>query len=122
LLAADVVVGSLNMYSQQSHAFDEDTPGQVRMLVDYAAEIIAESPIYAMAEDVVDEAVAALEDRAIVARAVGVLMHLHGRTPSDAFDLLEDRAAMHRETTRAAAERVLEEVQQQSDQGGDDSP
>jgi GAF domain-containing protein len=104
------VVGTLNMYSQQTNGFDDATETKLRTLVDYAAEIIAASPVYTLANEVVDEAVAALEDRAIVARAVGALMQLHDRTPADAFDLLEDRATMHREPTRAAAERVLAEL------------
>jgi GAF domain-containing protein len=110
LVASDMVVGSLNMYSQQTNAFDESTEQAMAPLLQYAAETVAASPLYASAVDTVAEAVIAMEDRAIIARAVGVLMHLHVHSPSEAFDLLEDRATLHRETTRAAAERVLAEV------------
>lgn len=121
LVAGDVVVGSLNMYSQQANAFDDETEQLIAPLLEYAAEIIVDSPVYAAATDLVDEAVLALEDQAVIARAVGVLIHLHGRSPSEAFDLLQDRATMHRETTRAAADRVLGEMSN-SETDGDTTP
>jgi GAF domain-containing protein len=113
LVASDRVVGSVNMYSQQSNAFDDTTERVMTPLLEYAAETVAASPLYASAVDAVAEAVIAMEDRAVIARAVGVLIHLHGRSPVEAFDLLEDRATLNRETTRAAAERVLAEVRAQ---------
>lgn len=117
LVADGVVVGTLNMYSQQANAFDEETERVIAPLLEYAAEIIAASPVYAAATELVEEAVVALEDQAVVARAVGVLIHLHGRTPSEAFDLLADRATMHRESTRAAADRVLAEMSSPETEG-----
>jgi GAF domain-containing protein len=110
LVASGRVVGSVNLYSQHASAFDETTAGVMSPLLEYAAETIAASPLYASALDAVSEAVVAMEDQAIIARAIGVLIHLHGRSPAEAFDLLEDRATMNRESTRAAAERVLAET------------
>jgi GAF domain-containing protein len=118
LMAGDKVVGSLNMYSQQTGAFDETTEQQLAVVLDYLGHAIGSSRLFALAEDVVAEAVIALEDRSLIARAVGVLMYRHERTPSQAFDLLEERALVRQESTRDAAERVLGDVRSEGQDPG----
>jgi GAF domain-containing protein len=120
LLAGDVVVGSLNMYGFSERAFDDATGETLRPLLEYAAEAIAASPLYEMATDVVDEAVHVLVDRSVIAQAIGALMHAHRLLPTQAFDLLEDRARLHRETVREAADRILGELRQTRDAGSDE--
>ena len=46
-------VGALNLYSHQANAFSQATQQLVQPLADYAAEVIASSPLYAYSVDMI---------------------------------------------------------------------
>lgn len=109
LLAVDQVVGALNMYSRLPNAFDTVTEEAVRPMADYAAEAIASSPLYASALDLVEGLVETMENRALINRAVGVIMAGEDRSSEEALERLRELAMASGEPMHVVARWVLEE-------------
>ncbi len=101
------VVGALNMYSRQPHAFDAQSEEIARPLAEYAAEIVSTSPLYAYSLDMVDGLVETLENQAIVAQATGVIMAIESRTSEEALDQLRSVALASGKSMRAVADSVI---------------
>lgn len=108
LTAGERTVGALNLYSYRPNAFDEETERLMAPIVDYAAEVVAKSPLYAYSLDAVDGLVANLEERALVANATGVMMARHHLTSAEAFGALRDRALVNGSSLCETARQVLE--------------
>ena len=100
-------VGALNLYSHDANAFDEQTVSAAQPLVDYAAEAIARSPLYAYSLDMVEGLVESLESRALIGQAMGVLMVTDHCTTEEALDRLRETALAGGTSMRAEAERVI---------------
>ncbi len=109
LRTSDRVVGALNLYSHLPGAFGARSQEAVEAIADYAAEVIGASPLYARCLDLVDGLVEPLEDRALIAQAIGVIMARQQTTDADALDRLRRLALARGEAMRTVAERVLKE-------------
>lgn len=108
LLAAGRTVGALNLYSSRAEAFDDATEEAMAPLVSYASDVLATSPLYANSLDLVDGLVEAVDDRAVIDQASGLLMAENQLTSGDAFSVLRDRALVQHVSLREAADSVLE--------------
>ena len=102
-------VGALNMYSIQNNAFDARSEEVAQPLADYAAEVIATSPLYAYSLEMVDGLVESLETRALIGQATGVLVGTEDGTTEDALDRLRDLALRSGESMRTVAEWVIQD-------------
>lgn len=109
LSSGDRVVGALNLYSRLPNAFDAGAEHAAQPLVDYAAEVIATSALYAYALDMVDGLLESLENQAIIAQAVGVLSATETRTSEEALERLRALALTSGHTMRTVADWVIEE-------------
>lgn len=109
LVLVDQVVGGLNIYSRLPNAFDARTEEAVRPMADYAAEAIATSPLYASTLDLVEGLVEAIENRAHINRAIGVIMAGEHRSSEEAMDRLRELAMASGEAMHVVARWVLEE-------------
>jgi GAF domain-containing protein len=109
LRAGERVVGALNLYSHRTNAFDDRAEQVAQPLAHHAAEVIARSPLYAYALDMVDGLVESLESQAIIAQAIGVLAATEQRTTEDALDRLRALALAGGMSMRAVADWVIEE-------------
>ena len=109
LRAKDRVVGALNLYSRLPNAFDIGSEQAAQPLVDYAAEVIATSALYAYALDMVDGLVESLENQAIIAQAVGILSATEERTSEEALERLRALALASGHSMRTVAGWVIEE-------------
>lgn len=109
LIALEQVVGALNLYSHLPNAFDTATEEAVQPMADYAAESIGTSPLYASALDLVEGLVETMESRALINRAVGVIMAGERRTAEEALDRLRELALASSEPMQVVARWVLEE-------------
>lgn len=109
LAAAGRTVGALNLYSRQPDAFGPGTPEAVQPMVDYAAEVISTSPLYAYSLDMVEGLLETMEARALIGQATGVIMVTEERTGEEALERLRELALASGESMRTVAGWVLEE-------------
>jgi GAF domain-containing protein len=88
------VRGALNVYARQPHAFDERSRSLATRFAPYAAVAAGNLHAYQSARDMADNLERALESRAVIDQAKGVLIERYRLTPDQAFQLLA-RASMH---------------------------
>ena len=90
----DRVTAALNIYARAAHAFDDDSRAMARRFAPYAS--IAAGNVHALrsAQDKAENLQRALESRAVIDQAKGVLIERYKLTPDQAFQLLA-RASMN---------------------------
>jgi GAF domain-containing protein len=84
----DRVSGALNLYARKSGAFDEDTRSAAMAFGPYAAVAAGNVRAYQSARDRADHLEAAMQSRAVIEQAKGVLIERYKVTPDHAFRLL----------------------------------
>lgn len=109
LPSADRVVGALNLYSRVPNAFDSRAEQAAQPLVDYAAEVLATSALYAYSLELVEGLVESLESQAIIAQATGIMAATEQLTTEEALDRLRTLALASGESLRKVAAWVIEE-------------
>ena len=123
LTTQDGTVGALNIYSHDVNAFDERAEELILPLAEYAAEVIASSPLYAYSLDMVDGLVETLESQAVIERAVGVLTATEGLSSDRALDRLRHLALSSGEPMHTVADWLLKErPTRSSPRGGGPGP
>jgi GAF domain-containing protein len=84
----------LNIYAREAHAFDEDAQFTATRFAPYAAVAINNMSAYQNARDLADNLEIALQSRAVIDQAKGILIERHKLTPDQAFQALA-RASQH---------------------------
>jgi len=84
LMAGDAVVGSTNLYSASPQGFEDQAVQKVRPLTDYAAELIAYSPLYAASLQLVDHVATVMAETDTINQSVNVLAGRTGRSTEEA--------------------------------------
>ena len=84
----DRVSGALNLYARKSGAFDEDTRSAAMAFGPYAAVAAGNVYAYQNARSMAENLQLALETRAVIEQAKGVLIERYKVTPDHAFRLL----------------------------------
>jgi GAF domain-containing protein len=87
------VTGALNIYARRPNAFDEASRSFATRFAPYAAVAAGNLYAYQSARDLAENLQTALESRAIIDQAKGILMERHKLTADQAFQLLA-RASM----------------------------
>jgi GAF domain-containing protein len=107
LPVSEGVAGALNIYARKPNAFDEDSRSAATKFAPYAAIAVSNMRAYQDARDMADNLQAALESRAVIDQAKGILMERHKLTADQAFQLLAG-ASMHTNTKlRTVAENLV---------------
>ena len=88
------VSGALNIYARRTDAFDDDSRSVATRFGPYAAVATGNTYAHQSARDMADDLQLALESRAVIDRANGVLVERYKLTPDQAFQLLA-QASMH---------------------------
>jgi GAF domain-containing protein len=88
------IAGALNIYARKPNAFDEDSRSIATKFAPYAAVAAGNLYEYRTALDLADNLQRALESRAVIDQAKGILMERHKLTADQAFQVLA-RASMH---------------------------
>ena len=109
LSAGDRVVGALNLYSHLRDAFDADAEQIAQPLADYAGEIVSTSALYAYALELVDGLVESLENQAIIAQAIGILVMTEQQSSEEALERLRTLALTSGRSMRTVAKWVIDE-------------
>jgi GAF domain-containing protein len=88
------VSGALNIYAREPDAFDEDIREVATGFAPYAAIAVANMHVYESARNMADNLQIALETRAVIDQAKGILMERYKLTADRAFQMLS-RASMN---------------------------
>jgi GAF domain-containing protein len=90
LAAHGPIMGSLNVYSNDREgAFAPDAAKLIEMLATWAATMLRNFELYSLRGELVQQLYEALESRAAIDLAKGVLMERHKMTPVQAFEHLK---------------------------------
>jgi GAF domain-containing protein len=92
--ADDQVTGALNIYARRANAFDEASRAAATRFAPYAAVAAGNLYTYQSARAMADNLQTALESRAVIDQAKGILMERHKLTADQSFQLLA-RASMN---------------------------
>jgi GAF domain-containing protein len=92
LIIDEAFAGSLNLYSEQPHGFADFDVALLRLYVTAAVAAIDNSRRYARARQLADQLKQAMDSRAIIDQAIGVLIAQTGTTADRAFAELSRRS------------------------------
>lgn len=105
---ADVVHGALNLYSRSVAEYDEDARETACLFADQIGIAAANAAAYAEAYELSQQLQEAMESRAVIEQAKGILMAAQRCTPEDAFDILRRASQSQNRMLRAVATDIVE--------------
>jgi GAF domain-containing protein len=82
------VTGALNLYATKPNAFDEEATLMAQTFSGYAAVALANAHLYAATATLAQQLQAAMETRAVIEQAKGIVMAERRCTPDEAFAIL----------------------------------
>lgn len=101
------VAGALNIYSRRPGAFDADSRAAAARFVPYAAVAVSNMGDYQDARDMADHLGAALESRATIDQAKGILMERYKLTADNAFQVMVRLSMQSNVKLRSIAENLV---------------
>jgi GAF domain-containing protein len=107
LIIGEEFVGSLNLYSEEPHGFADFDVALLRLYVTAACGAIASARLYARARDLADQLSQALDSRAVIDQAIGVLIALTGATADQALAELSRQSQNTNVKLRDVAARLV---------------
>ena len=107
MLMDDAIVGALNTYSRAPDAFDDEWRAVAVRFAPYAAVAVANMHAYQRAREMADNLQVALETRAIIDQAKGILIERHRVTSDQAFHLLAQVSIRTNVKVRDVASRLV---------------
>lgn len=110
IVVEDDVVGALNLYSSDDRAFDPFDEALLRLFVTAGSTSITGFRRYDRTRKLVEHLQRALESRAEIDQAKGVLMAAHGVDAEEAFTRLVAESQRHNTKLRDVARNLLASV------------
>ena len=110
VLAEEDVLGALNIYSSDEHAFDPFDEALLRLFVTAASTAITAFRRYERSRSLVEHLQQALVSRGDIDQAKGVLMGAYGITADEAFARLVTESQQHNTKLREVARNLLASV------------
>jgi GAF domain-containing protein len=108
----DAVIGTLNVYAARPGAFGADAAELAQTFAGYAAVAIANARLYQTTATLAENLRRAMETRAVIEQAKGILIAQQHCTPEYAFELLTRLSqATHRKLRDCAADLVARTAQ-----------
>jgi GAF domain-containing protein len=108
LIIDEKFAGALNLYSKQPHGFGDLDEALLRLYVTAATAAIANARRYAEARRLAEHLARALDSRAVVDQASGVLMALRGISAEEAFNELSRESQNTNTKLREIAARIVQ--------------
>jgi GAF domain-containing protein len=112
----DRVIGSLNIYGTEPAAFGEDSAEQARIFASYAAVALANAQVFATSRTLAAQMEQAMESRAVIEQAKGILMGLRRITSDDAFQVLRTLSQTTNRKLRDVAQMLVDDAANGPDQ------
>jgi GAF domain-containing protein len=107
LVIDDDVSGALNIYAREANAFDDDARSAASRFAPYGAVAVGNMHDYQKAKDMARNLEVALETRAIIDQAKGILMERHRLTADQAFQLLVQASSRTNTKLRTIADELV---------------
>jgi GAF domain-containing protein len=107
LPAQEAVSGGLNLYARGTEARSERTLGVLGRLADYAVIPVSNMYLYRSAVERAEHLAAALDSRAVIDQAKGILIERYKLTADQAFQALARVSMATNEKVRDVAERFV---------------
>lgn len=104
---AEGLSGAVNIYGREAHAFSAESRSVAEQLAPYAAVAAGNMHAYASAQDLADNLQVALESRAVIDQAKGILIERYKLTPDQAFQLLAQVSMKTNRKVRVVAEHLV---------------
>jgi GAF domain-containing protein len=101
-------VGALNLYSRQADAFDHETVALGELLAAHASLAVSAATAYYSSRDLADQMRQALDSRAVIEQAKGVLMSQQGTDADAAFAMLVELSQKSHRKLREVAQSVVD--------------
>jgi GAF domain-containing protein len=111
-------IGSLNLYSLDV-AYTADDEATVSAFAGRAGVVLANSQAYWEIRELADHLTEAMQSRATIEQAKGILMAAGGRSPDDAFAVMVRASQRENRKLRDLALAIVERVQQSPTGRGD---
>jgi len=113
LFIDDAFAGSLNLYSEQPHGFSDFDVALLRLYITAVSAAIANARRYARARGLAENLSKALESRALIDQALGVIMARRGIGAEQAFNELARESQNSNTKLRELAARIVENASRQ---------
>ena len=110
ITVGDEMIGSLNLYSSDDRAFDPFDEALLRLFVTAASTAITGYRRYERSRELIEHLQRALQSRAEIDQAKGVLMAAHGVDADEAFSQLVAESQQHNTKLREVARNLLTSV------------
>ena len=104
------VSAALNIYSTEVDAFDERALDTGRAFAAYAGVALANMHLYEARGEVAEQLQAAMQSRAVIEQAKGILMGARRCTPDEAFAILADLSQRSNRKLRDVAAALVDEA------------
>jgi GAF domain-containing protein len=80
--------GALNLYAREEHAFDEAAEAEAQAFAEQAAAVLLNTQAYWDKSELSEQLQQALQSRAAIEQAKGIMMAREGCSPEEAFQIL----------------------------------
>jgi GAF domain-containing protein len=107
------VVGALNIYARKPDAFDEEALAAGRAFAAYAAIAVSNADTFVSTTELAKNLQIAMESRAVIEQAKGMIMARSRCSPDEAFDMLVKASQRENVKLRVLAERIVASAQPQ---------
>ncbi len=104
--------GTVNFYSRTANGFDDDSKHLAETLAVYAGVALANMHLYEAQATVAEQLQTAMQSRAAIEQAKGVLMAQRRCSPDEAFEVLVELSQRSNRKLREVAEALVEGVLQ----------
>jgi GAF domain-containing protein len=118
VIAREQALGALNFYSRRAGAFDARSVARMADFARHAAVVLANTHVYWAARRLSDNLRQALESRATIDYAIGIIMAGGGRTPDEAFQVLVRASQRENRKLRDIAAEIVERASRRDTVGG----
>ena len=112
LVDEDSVLGGLNLYSSLCDAFEPEAREVAGAFADQLGVAAANAARYAEGYELVQQLQRAMESRAVIEQAKGILMRAQRCGPDEAFDILRRASQSQNRKLRAVATDIVERYTQ----------
>src|SRR4051812_39227228 len=104
-------IGAMNIYTRQTSVLDEDAIETARTIAGFAAVALVNADRYQKTEILAQQLEAALQSRAVIDQAKGILIAQHHCTADEAFDRLVTLSQHSNRKLRDVATALVEHAQ-----------
>lgn len=110
LTTADGVVGAMNVYAREKNAFDDRAAEIGEIYAAPAAVAVQNAQILAQTQRLAARLQNALETRAVIERAVGIILSRSGGTEAEALNRLRSLSQREQHKLSEVAKRIVDEA------------